>query len=233
MRTDFHIVSTKVLKEELVHSLESARIGITNLDFIIKTFTIPENIDSALIDQIVVLTSKTAVEAWMKIVEQLNLDSKKYKMYCLAAGTQTICLHNGLTVAGVAKDAVSLADIIMKDKSISSLTFICGNLRRDELPVRLKKSGIKVNEIVAYQTKSQSIKIDRPYDGVLFFSPSAIDGFLSLNSTHSSVAFCLGQTTANYAHQKGFRECLVAEIHTPESLVKTVVNYYKNKTVHA
>ena len=233
MKPRVHIVSTKVLNEELVRFLEPAGITITNLDFVIKTITVPKHIDSALIDQTIVLTSKTAVEAWMKIAEHLAVEIKKYKVYCLAAGTQTLCVHYGLTIAGVANEASSLADLIMKDKSISSLTFICGNLRRGELPNKLNRSRIKVREIEAYQTQSSSIKIEKSFDGVIFFSPSAIDSFLLLNPIHSAIAFCIGQTTANHARQAGYQHIYVAETHSPESLVKTVANYYKNKTVHA
>ena len=229
MKDHVHIVSTKVLNQELIQHMESVGLMVTQADFIKKTIRIPERMDWLLIHAPIVLTSKTAVQAWMEIVKRFKLDVKQYSVYCLALATQTLCVQYGLNIAGVATDANLLADVILKDKSVSAVVFVCGNLRRDELPNKLLKSGILVQEIEAYQTEHSPVKIEEAYQGVLFFSSSAVDSFLSLNSINSTACFCLGKTTGNHARKSGFTEVHVAEAHTPEALVKTVIQHYKNK----
>lgn len=209
--------------------MESVGLTVTQANFIRKTIQVPDNIDQLSLRPAIVLTSKTAVQAWMEIVKLLKLDVKQYPVYCLALATQTFCIQYGLNIAGVAADAYLLADVILKDKSITAVTVVCGNRRRDELPDRLKAKGIVVHEIEAYQTEQSPIKIEQSYKGVLFFSPSAVDSFLSLNSSNSVACFCLGNTTGNHARKSGYAEVHVADAHTPEALVETVIQHYKNK----
>jgi uroporphyrinogen-III synthase len=232
MKTNFHIVSTKVLNPALIHQMESAGLNVTQMDFIKKTILISDS-QPVPLHSIIVLTSQTAVQAWIEITQRLKLDLKKYPVYCLASATQAMAVRQGLKISGVATDAASLADEILKDKSISAVTFVCGDKRRDELPNRLKKNGVDVQEIIAYKTQLVPVKINQPYAGVLFFSPSAVDSFLSLNDAAASLAFCLGKTTADHARLSGFSEIHVAKTHTPESLVEKVIHYYKNQVLHA
>lgn len=232
MKADFHIVSTKVLRHELVKNMESAGLMVTQADFITKTIRIPDSMDRLALHSAIVLTSKTAVEAWMQIVNVLKLDAKKYSVFCLEGATQTLCIQYGLTIEGRAADASLLADVILKNKAVTAVTFVCGNLRRDELPDKLTESGIGIQEITAYQTEHYPLIIEQPYHGVLFFSPSAVDSFLSLNANSSSACFCLGKTTGHHARASGYTEVHVAETHTPEALVKKVIQHYKNK-IHA
>lgn len=205
---------------------------VTQVDFITKTIRVPDGIDRLSLHPAIVLTSKTAVQAWMQIINFLKLDAKQYSVFCLEAATQTLCIQYGLTIAGSAADASLLADVILKNKSVPAVTFVCSNLRRDELPDKLKESGIRIQEIKAYQTEHSPVKIEQSYHGVLFFSPSTVDSFLSLNSNNSSACFCLGKTTDHHARASGYAEVHVAEAHTPEALVKKVMQHYKNK-VHA
>lgn len=205
---------------------------VTHADFIKKKIQIPDHIDRLSIQPTVVLTSKTAVQAWMEISMLIKLDIKQYAVYCLALATQNLAIQYGLNIAGIATNASLLADVIVKDKSVHAVTFICGNLRRNELTDKLRESGILVQEIETYLTIHSPLKIEQTYNGVLFFSPSAVDSFLSINSNNLSACFCLGKTTFNHARKSGYAEVYVAEAHTPVSLVKTVIQHYKNK-VHA
>lgn len=227
MKTDLHIVSTRVLEQQLVQRLESAGIRVTEANFIQKSFSLPEKIDVGAIHATIILTSKTAVHAWMRMVEKFNLDKQQYRVYCLSMATQALAQENNLPIAGVAYQASSLADIILNDKALSKVTFVCGNLRRDELPVKLRKNNVHVSEIVAYKTEHTPLKIEPTYNGVLFFSPSTVDSFLLRNTTHDATAFCLGSTTADHCRKSGFSEIQVAEVHTPESLVNKVIHYYQ------
>ena len=229
MKTLFHIVSTKVLRPELAQQLEAMGASVTQHNFINTYIHLPENLSKEFIDDVIVLTSKTAVEAWVQIVALLNLDMTKHRIYCLSEGTQKLVVSKGFTVAGAAINASLLADEVLKDRNIHSVTFVCGNLRHNKLPEQLKNAGLNVHEAIAYKTDLSPIAIKKPCDGILFFSPSAVDSYISVNKAASSVAFCLGETTAARSQERGFKNIRVADAHTEAALVRTSINHYKYK----
>jgi uroporphyrinogen-III synthase len=203
---------------------------VTHADFIKKNINLPENIE--INHNTIVLTSQPAVQCWMEIARRLGLNFSDYKIFCLEFATKTLAEQNGLNIAGAAPNASALADIILKDRSIKAVTFICGNKRRPELPEKLKKNGVDVLETEAYETKFTPIKVDQPCDAVLFFSPSGVESFLSLNAV-APICFCIGNTTAAYAKQSGFKKILTSESSSTESLLKTLISYYSTSIVHA
>lgn len=233
IKSKFHIVSTKALKPELVSLLEQAGAEVSQHNFISPSIEIPANIEQYTIHKHIVITSKTAVKAWLEIIDRLKLDILQYSVYCLDAVTHKLATQHNLKVSDVASDAISLAKKIAADKSIKAITFICGNLRRDELPAYLRTNAIEVEELIVYRTKLTPTKINKPVDSVLFFSPSGIDSFLLVNKKPNAIVFCIGQTTANHATKKGLSTIHIAEKHTAESLVQTVIKYYQTTTLHA
>ncbi len=233
MKEVAHIVSTKKLTADQVHQLELNGIGVTHADFIKRTIQIPNELNASSIVKAIVITSKTGVMAFNEIVKQLNLNVSDYEVYCIELATQQEALKCNMKVRGAAKDAALLADEILKDKSIQSVSFICNNIRRDDLPSKLRANGIKVNEVVGYQTELTPEKIMDNYSGVLFYSPSTIDSFLSVNKINEAVTFCIGKTTAQHAKQSGFQKIEVAERASVNELIKTSILYYSKKSVHA
>jgi uroporphyrinogen-III synthase len=81
-------------------------------------------------------------------------------------------------------NAVSLAEVICEkvDRAIGGkpkpLLFLCGNLRRDELPNILNDRCVAFEELIVYETSgSDDIAVSslpKP-DWVVFFSPSGVD----------------------------------------------------------
>ena len=101
-------------------------------------------------------------------------------------------------VAGTADSAKGLADIITKNSNSDEVVFFCGDHRRDELSAILREKNIEVNEIVAYKTTLVPHKIEKKYDGILFFSPSAVQSFFQKNKLdEETILFAIGNTTAN------------------------------------
>jgi len=233
MKTPIQLVSTKKLSPELLQTLALADLQVVQEDFIRKTIQIPENLDVNSIHSIIVLTSKMGVRAWMEIVNKFGLDITRYTIYCLASSTKTLATQNGLPVADVANDAASLADVILKNRTIDRVSFVCGNLRRNELPDKLRFYGVNVHEIKGYKTEFTPTEMLPGYHGVLFFSPSALDSFQVLNKNTKCVAFCLGRTTAHHAQMVGFSKIQISDRSTPESLVEKVIHFYKTQIIHA
>ena len=90
----------------------------------------------------------------------------------------------------------------------------------------MQAHDIVVNEVEAYKTMINPIKIDDAFTGVLFYSPSGIDSYLEKNAT-DKVAFCIGETTALEA-RKHFDKVEVANMPDVESVLELVNMYYSN-----
>src|SRR5690606_37559246 len=118
-----------------------------------------------------IITSQNTVNALLhKKVEIENC-------FCVGEKTKAMLKANGLEVKVMTDYGKELAEIIVKDYAEEAFTFFCGNLRRDELPTMLKENNVPFDEIEVYRTVLKPKKFDRSFDGVLFFSPSAVESF--------------------------------------------------------
>ncbi len=130
-----------------------------------------------------------AVEAVGKYVAEKN----NWKIFCIGNTTRKLVkeIFGEKNIAGTADNASALADSIIESASIKNIVFFSGNQRRDELPEKLKKNHIKVEEIVVYKTIETPELLTKSYDAILFFSPSAVQSFFSKNTISDSTPnFC-------------------------------------------
>lgn len=227
MKTDLHIVSTKVLTPESADQLSSLGIQLTQHDFISTKIDLPIKLNHQELFPMVAITSETGVLAWIKILDQLNILKENFPVFCLANATRGAALRERLPIISSAENASLLADEILKDRSITSINFVCSDIRRDELPTKLRSHGVRVHEIAAYKTSTNPVVIKNAYQGVIFFSPSAIKSFLSANSNKDCVAFCIGHTTAACARDSGFTGICVAEKPNQKSIITLIRDFYK------
>ena len=231
MERPVNILCTRPIDQSLINSVRSKGNFIDVLSFIettpLKTITLQQEIEDALGSAAtVVFTSMNAVEA---VAAYLNGHEPQWKIYSI--GTTTDQLINkyfgeGL-VAGTAFNAADLAALIVKDRLTEKLIFFCGNQRRDELPAMLRKNNIAVTEIEVYQTTAVPHKIDKVYDGILFFSPSAAESFF-LNNTVSpqTILFAIGNTTADAIKSFSDNKTIIADTASKENLVKQMIAYF-------
>ena len=206
---------------------------VTQADFIQKKILLPDETEVRSVHEAIVLTSKTAVHVWVAIAAKIHSNPQHHRAFCLDRATHQEALHYHLPIAGLASNAAALAEVILKQSAIRAVTFFCSNLHRTELPDQLKNAGIIVDEWVVYETILTPQQIKDPAHGVLFFSPSAVDSFLSLNAVNGATGFCIGSTTDEHARQRGFTQSVVAEIPSPESLIQGTINYYTPYSLHA
>ena len=117
-----------------------------------------------------------------------------------------------------------MAKRLLNEATGPKITFFCGNLRRDELPDLLREHQIAIEEVEVYVTVLHSVQLQQELDGVLFFSPSAVQSYLAAGNAVTATAFCIGNTTA-LAAIAAFEKVYVPETPTIEevvALVKTV-----------
>ena len=109
----------------------------------------------------------------------------------------------------------------------TEVTYFCSNLRLDDLPTILTENNISVNEIEAYETKYDSIKVNEKIEGIMFYSPSTVQSYMQINKA-DKIAFCIGETTGDEA-QKHFKDVRIAKVPTVESVIELVNLHYAKK----
>jgi len=131
-------------------------------------------------------------------------------------------------IKGTAAGAAGLAREIISRKSYRTVTFFCGRQRRDELPQLLLRSGIEVREVVVYATRPTPQHLAAIPHAVLFFSPSAVDSFFSLNELLPSViCFAIGETTAAAIRQKAATNTIVTAARPlQEAMLEALINHF-------
>jgi uroporphyrinogen-III synthase len=149
-------------------------------------------------------------------------------MYCVGKRTKRLIEKKIGKVSQDENSAEKLANYLVKNLSEKEVTFFCGNKKREELSNILNENNIVVNEVESYQTALTPRKIDEKINGILFFSPSAIESFLTQNKATDIVAFCIGETTATEA-RKYFKNVEVSKVSTIESVIETANEYFKVK----
>lgn len=219
MKTNPTILSSKKLSYSQKELLLNSGIGFVEYDAIEIEFlnvTIDQHIHNAI------FTSKNAVKA------VLNSGLAIQQCFCVGDNTKKLLQQGGIEVIETAQNARDLAEIIVRNYQQEKFHFICGNLRRDELPSILSQNKISLEEIIIYNTLKKSTKIDRVFDGILFFSPSGIESYTSENVIKESMVFCIGNTTASEA-KKHTDNIIIANKPTVENVIVQAVKYFDKR----
>ncbi len=211
------VLSTKKLTESQRSLLLQAGIGLVEYDAITidpVDFEVKTKIENAII------TSQNTV---------IGLVDKKVQIencFCVGEKTKSLLEENGYKVKIMTNYGKELAEIIVKEFAEAEFTFFCGNLRRDELPELLLENNVSFTEIEVYNTVLKPKKIQRTFDGVLFFSPSAVESFTKENTLDNNIAFCIGTITAAEA-EKHTNKIVIANKPTIENVIVQVVKKLK------
>ncbi|HEX7457000.1 MAG TPA: uroporphyrinogen-III synthase [Ginsengibacter sp.] len=230
-KTKLKILSTKELIKDTIGKALMNDIVIDELPFIttrpINTDELKKILKEFLQQNIIaVFTSKNAVKAF----DQIANAEVPWKIFCIGHSTKTSVakLFGEEKISGTADNAADLADIILKDEEIKKVIFFSGKQRRDELTLKIKAQGIEVEEIVVYETLETPQKLSRKiYDGILFFSPSAVNSFFSLNKINGQTQiFAIGKTTADAIHQHINKELIIAETPSEENMIEQVSSHF-------
>ncbi len=224
MTKKINILSTKKLLPNQKQELLNANINVIEEDFI-SVKTLRETKQSHLHNNLI-FTSQNAVQA---VLERDDLDILKSKnVFSIGMKTKDLLTENGFNVIVYTGYAADLAEIISLIYNKESFTFFSGNLRRDVLPNTLKENQIEFNEIEVYETNLTPKKITNKLEGILFFSPSAVESYLKLNTIKDETCFCIGETTAEILENKKVKTSVIADKPSIENVIAEVIEYYKN-----
>lgn len=220
-RRQISVLSTKKLKPGQRELLLNRGIGLVEMNFI-SLFPIPFDLKD--IPENIIFTSKNSVKAILDHPSKNQLQQKN--VFCVGNKTAEFLKENGFQVLKKANYGADLASEIIKEHARESFLFICGRNRHDSLPDGLRKAGMQLTEVEVYDTNLSPKKIDRIFDGVLFFSPSGVKSYCSQNDLSGSVAFCIGKTTSSEA-EKYTSNIIVASKPSIENVIVQVVKYFK------
>ncbi len=172
-----------------------------------------------------IFTSKNAVKSFLKKFEQLPAHNPE--TFCVGGKTKNFLQQNGFKVIAAEENAATLGNLIAKEYSNEKFVFFCGNKKREELSKILKEGNISFKEIEVYKTSLNKKEFQQEFNGILFFSPSAVKSFTSKNELKESMAFCIGNTTASEA-KKHTENIKIATSPSIENVIVQVVKTFKN-----
>jgi len=221
MSNPISILSTKVLLSPQKQALLNEGFSVTEANFI-KTES--SDFDLKGINDNLIFTSQNAAQSVLLHPKCSALKTKN--VFCVGLKTKALLEENGFNVAVYVDYASDLAEIITLIYSNESYTFFSGNLRKETLPNALKEAKVNFNEIQVYETTLTPQKIKTTIDGILFFSPSAIESYLMENKIKNEICFCIGSTTAE-ALEKTTRNIIIADQPSVENVIEDVIEEYK------
>lgn len=231
------ILSTRPLDGALIEKAAFQKITIDTVSLI----NIKKHVTNEVVKKIellsretatVVFTSMNAVEILVELLP-VNALIPHWNIYCIGGATFTLVKKYWPYdhVAYTAKDATELAQRIIADK-IEKIVFFCGNKRREELPGLLQQANIVVDELIVYETIETPEVVVKNYDGILFFSPSAVYSYFSGNTpSEKTILFAIGNTTANAIKQFSRNSIIVSDFPAKDQLVDKALNYFSERAM--
>ncbi len=235
LKNKIQILSTRPVGKELVNEADNNDIILDEISFI-KT----EEIIDAEIEKKIRELSKQNITAVFTSINAITAVSKfittkiSWKIFCIGNTTKKLVkkFWGEDNIEGFADNANQLSKKILENSSIKNVTFFCGDKRRNELQDNLIKYGIDVDEIVVYKTTETPTVLTKQYDGLLFFSPSAVQSFFSKNSVSNATnLFAIGSTTANEIKLFTQQPIIIAQIPGKENLVKLAITHFSKSKI--
>lgn len=225
MKQPIRILSTKKLLVNQKQFLLNANISVVEADFISIN---QKKVSIETINENLIFTSQNSV---LSLIENLQESDtlallKKKNVFCVGMKTKGLLEENGFNVIAYTGYAVDLGEIITLIYGKEKFTFFIGNLRRDTLPEALKNAEIVFNEIQVYETVLNPQKINGPFDGILFYSPSGTESYLKNNKISKETCFCIGTTTAETL-ENTTNNVVIANQPTVENVIIQCINFYK------
>lgn len=217
------ILSTKIITDSQKKIIADTAIELTEYNAIKiakKHFEFPKDLENCI------FTSQHAVHIFLEEAKKQQLDFSKIRAFCVGQKTAGLLDSNGIKVVFFSFYAKDLADYIIDRHRASFFHFFCGNLRRDTLPESFEKHTINYKETQIYTTTLQPRQWNKKFDGILFFSPSGVQSYVSNNSISAKTqVFCIGNTTANEA-RKHSSNIHISDITSVESVLEKVITKF-------
>jgi uroporphyrinogen-III synthase len=227
------ILCTGPVEEAMLLSPEYKDAEIDVIPFTSISTELPESTQRQIKDiltrkTVVVFTSSNAVRS---VGTYMKKQPAGWTIFCIGNTTFSLAkkYFGEENIKETASTASKLAEKIIPVIDETEVVFFCGNLRRSELPDALRKKGIEVKEIITYKTSLVPVSINKKYDAVLFFSPSAAESFFSRNSVPRNTAlFVMGETTAESIKKFSTNQIITGDEPDKNNLISQAIRFVRN-----
>lgn len=227
------ILCTGPIDEAVINSAENKDADIDVIPFTTISTELPESTQRQIKD---ILTRKTVViftsgNAVRSVVSYMKGQPAGWTIFCIGNTTFSLAkkYFGEENIKDTASTASKLAEKIIPVINAAEVVFFCGNLRRSELPDALLKKGIAVKEIIVYKTSLAPVSINKKYDAVLFFSPSAAESFFSRNSVpRNTTLFVMGETTALSIKKFSTNQIITGDEPDKNKLISQAIRFVRD-----
>jgi uroporphyrinogen-III synthase len=237
----YKVLSTKKLLPSLIEQAKQNDIEIIEQEFISIKPVWNEDTYNRIIGFAkngllnIALTSANAVDVLSRyMVDEDSYYIIAWNIFCLSGKTKQAVQSSRFlqkNIVGEADNALDLAKRVI-DSGVKEIVFFCGNKRREELPTTLNEMGIKVHEVVLYETLETSLTVNEDFDGILFFSPSGVQSFFTANQLKKdTVCFAIGRTTASSIATFTDNKVISSIAPDPAELLEEVIEHFKQRSI--
>ena len=219
------MLSTKILPDPLQARFVAAGWELTQYNAIsVEFLPVPFRPEGS----VVIFTSKHALRAYLLSNPDRGLTG--VSCLCVGASTASMVREHGGEVLECAPTATELATVITKKYTDQSFVYYCSDRRLDIIPEALEKGLADWQEVTAYRTKTVDKAFNQSFEGILFFSPSGVEGFTKSNDIGVATAYCIGPTTAEEVkkHTKKYKIAASPDLPTLVALAIQTINPVKN-----
>lgn len=184
----------------------------------------------------VILTSRTAVDHFFRICEELRIvvpDTMKY--FCISESTayylQKYVVYRKRKIFHGKQNFSDLIDLIKKHKD-NNFLLPCSDIHKQEYSNFLEEHEIKYSKAIIYKTVASDLSdlANVNYDILVFFSPSGIKSliknFPDFKQNNTRIA-AFGPTTAKAVIDAGLKLDIEAPTQKSPSMTMAIENYLK------
>ncbi|SHM89525.1 uroporphyrinogen-III synthase [Chitinophaga jiangningensis] len=229
----YRILCTRPIPASLIADAAGYGIDIQVKEFIqISPIPVPELHQHVFSENTpMVFTSAHAVNILKEMTGTAIISNS---ICCISGNTRTAAeqAFPQSPIIAAAPYGIELAQAIIQRGNIKAVNFFCGNIHRKELPEALTSAGIRVNEFVIYRNDPMPEKVTGHYNGIFFFSPSAVNSYFSANSIPAdTVCFAIGTTTAAALKEATNNKIIMSTDVDANSMVQTAITYFNNNNI--
>lgn len=226
MNIKVSLLTTKRLGNSVSGMLSATDFALTTIPFIaIKKLAEKEKIEAySGLPATAIFTSQNAVET----VFSFSPDASRWKIFSLDGKTKNTLLKyvGEEQILATALDGKALSDKIISQPIPEKIIFFCGKKRLQTIPEALSDKHIRLEEVIVYDTVASPVKLTQQFGGILFFSPSAVESFFSVNAvSEKTIFFSIGATTEKAIKKLTGNEIVTAQYPSEAEMVRNVIKY--------
>jgi uroporphyrinogen-III synthase len=185
----------------------------------------------------VILTSKTAVDHFFRIAEEIRFEVPDAMKYFCISEAVALYLQKYVTYRKrkIFFGKQTIEDLIEPIKKHKGEKFLlpCTDILRDKIPMTLEEAKIPFTKAMLYRTVASDLSDleDVYYDMLVFFSPGGIESlfknFPDFKQNKTLIA-AFGPTTANAVVKNNLRLDVHAPMPNAPSMTAAIENYIKD-----